>query len=485
MRITRRKALKGMGGVALGTALGTALGCATSATPGETPEQPGDPVAPGPGAPDLATPPDAASPSGASCTATGGLTPEQLLAPIDTFVVLCMENRSFDHMLGGLTLEGRAVDGLQPAMSNPDAMGLPVAVYPETELRLEDLPHSWDGSHAQWNGGANDGFVTTGAGHAMAYYTRSQLPAIYGLADQFTVCDRWFCSVLGPTWPNRFFLHGATSMGRTKNEVAYFFKSIFHALGEKGLTGTNYYHDVAWAAGAYTKLDGLVPVERFFADAQAGTLPNLSIVDPLFLGPFANDDHPDHDVGKGQALIATVFNALVNSPQWNRCMFIVTYDEHGGFFDHVAPPTTVDERPSFAQLGFRVPAVVAGPHVRRGCTVSTVLDHVSVIATLTRRFGLTPLNARVSATADLSSCIDPALLATPMAGLPVSVDLSRTRLRSRPDAGDHPELREALRRGRIPRALDRRREAGEILERVLREGERLGAIRGRRLSTVA
>jgi phospholipase C len=420
------------------------------------------------------------------CADTGGLSAEELLAPIRTVVVLCMENRSFDHFLGSLLLmESRLLDGLRGTEENPAPDGTRVASFKLDDFTPEDPPHTWDAAHQQWNMGMNDGFVVAHAGPSerdvMGYHVREQLPILYALADASAVCDRWFSSLLGPTWPNRFFLHGATSRGITENIPAVGFTSVFQLLKDAGIPAKNYYHDIAWAAGGYFKVDDLATIESFFQDAAAGLLPRFSIIDPQFFGAGANDDHPDHDVQLGQALIASVYNALAQSPHWGQCLFVITYDEHGGFFDHAPPPTTTDDDPRFAQLGFRVPSIVAGPFVRGGCTVSTTFDHVSVIRTLQTRFGIPSLNARAGAASDLSSCIDPALVRAARPRAPITLprlDVSMSRLRSRTDGKIcHPELWEAAQRGLIPRHLDRRSQGDAITLRVLANAERLGAVR--------
>jgi phospholipase C len=334
-----------------------------------------------------------------------------------------------------------------------------------------------------------DGFAreigAADAAVAMGYYARNDVPVLWGLADHFVTCDRWFCSVLGPTWPNRMYLHGATSLGVRDNlPIAFGFTSIFALLAQAGRTHANYFVDVPWAAGGYFKTAGNLPIERFFADAAAGKLPNFAVIDPGFFGPAANDDHPAHDVRLGQAFISSIYQALAKSPQWKRCLFVITYDEHGGFFDHVPPPKAVDVRADFRQLGVRVPTVVAGGPVRRGAVVSDVFDHVSVIATLTRRFGLPALNARVTATRDLSVCIDPALIDSsalapelppaPPITMNRVVELDRATRGVRPRA--HTELWDMAEAGRIPRALDRRHDALAITERWLSAGARLGAV---------
>jgi len=435
-------------------------------------------------------PPPIDAPPINACTATSTLTPEQLLAHIDTIVVLCMENRSFDHYLGSLRLtEGRTdVDGLAGAESNLTAASTAVPVHLLEDFTPADPPHSWSACHAQWNQGANDGFVREHAGaneaDVMGYHVRSQIPVTYALADAGVVCNRWFSACLGPTWPNRFYLHGATSRGVKTNVPAVGFTSIFDRLADAGITGTNYFSEVAWASGGYGKLTGLARIERFFDDAAAGTLPPFSIIDPSFFGGGANDDHPDHDVRLGQALIGSIVAALGQSPQWNRCLFVLTYDEHGGFYDHVPPPETVDDHPDFRRLGFRVPSLVIGPTVRRGCAIDDVLEHSSVAATATRRWGLEPLNARAAQAGDLSPCIDPRRIDDPLPPpvLP-QVSISRAALARRQDHArrtgqiSHVEMMQAIDALRPPRELDRRADADAIADRVLAWGERLGAVR--------
>src|SRR5512138_2009406 len=189
--ITRRDALRGIG-VTIGAA---ALGCGHESG-SETPDAASTPD----GSPD--------APSANACTATTTMTAQQLLAGIETFVILMMENRSFDHYLGARKLvEKRAgIDGLTGTESNPDPNGAPVTVHPLATYTPADPPHSFDASHAQWNLGANDGFVKAHAGadqaDVMGYYTRDQVPITNALADQGAVCERWFASVMGPTWPN-------------------------------------------------------------------------------------------------------------------------------------------------------------------------------------------------------------------------------------------------------------------------------------------
>ncbi len=470
VEVTRRHVLTGLS-ASLGAA---AIGCGGEDLAGDVDASSDASAVDGP-------PPDAEI---TACTATSTLTPAELLAGIDTIVVLCMENRSFDHYLGSLRmLEGRAdIDGLTGTEWNPDADGNAVPIRLLEDFTTEDPPHGWDAVHAQWNGGLLDGFVRENGGvpNVMGYHVRSQLPITYALADAGAICQRWFAGCLGPTWPNRFYLHGGTSKGVSSNLPAFGFTSIFDRLDDADIDNANYYSDVAWATGGYGKLSGLRTIETFFDDAEAGTLPPFSIIDPIFFAGGANDDHPDHDVQLGQALIASVVAAVGASPQWNRCLFVLTYDEHGGFYDHVPPPEAADEDEAFRQLGIRVPSIVLGPTVRRGCAIDTVFDHSSVCATAIQRWNLAPMTARVSAANDLSSCIDPRLLDDPQPPpvLP-KLRVSRRRIAAKMAAHvqhSHAELADALTRREVPRHLDRRADSNAIAWRVLDRAVRLGAV---------
>jgi phospholipase C len=339
-----------------------------------------------------------------------------------------MENRSFDHYFGALSLiERLPVDGLSGSESNLTLAGDPIAVF-NTSLWVhqEDPPHGWTSSHAQFNAGANDGFVrqhqlshgSQEVAEVMSYYLREQLPVYHALVDEYQLCDRWFCSVMGPTWPNRFHLHCATSDGMQSNNPISGVASIYDQLIDAGISCRYYASGLPFVLTYGTQLTEphVKLLQDFFTDADNGELPSFSILDPVLTAgaTIGNDDHPPADVRDGQAFIASIYDALAASPQWDRCLLVVIYDEHGGFYDHVPPPQTFEpNHPGFEQLGFRVPAMVVGPQVRSGCVNGTVFDHVSVAATVAKRWGLPPLNERVAATADLSSCIDPALIDQP------------------------------------------------------------------------
>ncbi|MCP4504416.1 MAG: phosphoesterase [Deltaproteobacteria bacterium] len=355
-----------------------------------------------------------------------GVEPGPEPAVVDTIVVLMMENRSFDHTFGGLTLdEGRAdLDGFTAQMSNALADGTRITPFPTplADICVADPPHGWDASHRQFNDGTMSGFVTehesrhgTETGPmAMSYLTRAQQPATYGILESGAVCNRWFSSVMGPTWPNRFYSTVCTSGGNTGNlPVAGELTTVFERVWRSGRTYGNYYGNFPHAAlnARMTLSDPEFQyLERFYEDAEAGELPNLVWLDPIY---GRNDDHPPAHPLAGQVLIQSIYQALKESPQWERLLFVVTYDEHGGFYDHVPPPKTEDERASdgFDQLGFRVPTLVCSPWIAP-VVDDTVYDHSSIYATIAELWDLEPLTDRDAAANSFLHLLDRDAMAT-------------------------------------------------------------------------
>lgn len=371
----------------------------------------------------------------------GGSDPEG----ITTYVFVMMENRSYDHLFGARSrFEGKAGDGFSESYAQPDLQGNLVAPYAPQGRDAScvlDPPHNWNAAHAQFNGGAMDGFLREhqldhgSSIEAMQYLAREHAPVSYALADAYTICDRWFCSVMGGTLPNRAYWHAASSFGLTVNqEVLNTFgagvpiPTIYNRLADRGVDWAYYYGNLAVVSllgqeGPY-KIDlgpnngtghirrfgdALVGAGQFFEDAAAGTLPPVCYIDPTF---GENDDHPPVHPILGQEFVASIYTALANSPQWNNIMLVITYDENGGFFDHVSPPTTTDDTEAqfgitgFDQMGFRVPTIVAGPYVKQNYVSSVVYDHTSALKHLQNAFDLETLNVRMNAANDLMDCID-------------------------------------------------------------------------------
>jgi phospholipase C len=329
-----------------------------------------------------------------------------------------MENRSFDHLFGwlgdesGYLDDGRrrygpsfAVDGRTKQLFR-DPLGALVTTIPLTALRGRDpyrgcghpVPdHSWVGGRVQRDAGFlaplthNDEFATS-------YYQESDLPFLAPFAKRFTVFDRHFASLLGPTFPNRQYLHSATSEGRKDDprpleSGPYAAPTIWDRLGAANVPAAYYYSRLPVLLLWGDRLDRFIrPLDRYFEDAAAGMLPNVVMVDPDFSGSLRTDYHPDGDTRLGERFLLEVFAAFAQSPHWERGAFVLVYDEWGGFFDHVAPPLLRDDRSSshdddnFGQAGFRVPAVLASPYARRGYVDHRRYDHTSILRFIEWRF---------------------------------------------------------------------------------------------------
>lgn len=339
-------------------------------------------------------------------------------ASIEHVIFIMLENRSFDHVLGSrLLLEGQAVNGLVDGMSNTANDGTAYPIAPSAISCVNSPPHSWTSSRAQLADGGMSGFVTeyeaSGAGHpgeVMGYLTRAEVPVTSALADQYLACDAWFCSVMGPTWPNRMYANAGTSDGQKDNAFpeggAFTFPTLWSHLDTIDVPWMYYYFDLPFIglfAGALRDgFHGLL--DDFVRDCEQGSLKPVSWIDPGF---SFNDDHPPHHVGLGQEFLAAIFEALGKSPLWEKCLVVFTYDEHGGFFDHVVPPTCADDHADegFDQLGFRVPALVVGPWVKQG-VATEIFDHTSWLKYLCDSYGIEPWTLRIASSNSIAACID-------------------------------------------------------------------------------
>lgn len=434
-----------------------------------------------------------------SCGDDGGgsaamLLPEEL--DIETIIVVMMENRSFDHYFGSLRLhEGRKVDGLRAGLGNPRPDGSMTSPFPMGLRCVADPPHGFDSSHRQVNAGANDGFVRehtarVGAQHGdevMGYHVRQQLPLLYAAADQFALCERWFSSVLGPTWPNRLYLHSAQSNGRKNNEFpttssGFTWPTIWDRLDEAGIPWKSYYGDLPflYLFGRFLFSPKIRRIEEFYDDARAGLLPPVVHIEPSYT---VNDDHPPHDLHLGQAFLSSILHAVGQGPQWSKSMIIVTYDEHGGFYDHVAPGMVADERADegFGQLGVRVPGLVISPYTRRGFVSSTLYEHSSVPAFIEWLYGLDPLTVRdANANFFLDTFdIDRVRRNDPRAfpelpAIEVDPDIPAECLAFQGGAAAQ-DIERFADAGGIPRSHDLRPEQPRIMRRINRELIRMGA----------
>ena len=414
---------------------------------------------------------------------------------IGTVVLCMMENRSFDHVFGSLSLlEGRAdVDGLTAEMSNPDLDGHEVFPTPTGEMCVvPDPPHGWDASRTQLDGGTNRGFVrayqesggpAAPTGNPMSVLAREQQPISYALADGSVLFQRWFSSVLTCTWPNRIYFHAAQSQGVASNDLPgppFSCRTIWDQLDEAGIDWAYYFTDLPTLAlfGRPEWAGRLFLIDQFYRDAEAGALPPVVCVDP---GANYNDDHPPHHPMLGQLFLGSVYAALAASPQWAESLFLYTYDEAGGFFDHVPPGTMPDDYADqgFDQLGFRVPAILAGPYVRPGPS-DLPCDHTAAMSLIQRLFGIDePLTSRNAASADLTGAIDWGAVAQGRAADPIplpvierSAEEVEAECRTAGRRVGQPEL-QAFVRERYPR-LDRTRDLPRTAWRMWQRAAELG-----------
>ncbi len=438
-----------------------------------------------------------------------------MAATITNIFVLMLENRSFDHMLGFSGITGRdAASGQPTTVAGPQAGAsntyqgtrYPAATPASDPMPVDpghefvDVVQQLCGAGVQYPSGGpyppvnNSGFVsdyavspTASEGNAkddfgaiMRCFTPAQLPVLNALARSFAVCDHWHASIPGPTWPNRMFACAASSGSldhspssaeiitwETIDGFAFQHGSIFDALRQKSASGWQIFAGDNLPMTAALKgisLSEIKPYAQFAATVSGAEYPwMLTWIEPNYgdvvLSTFrgGNSQHPLDGVTQGEALIKATYEAIRNSPHWNTSLLIVTWDEHGGFYDHVAPPATTPpgDTPqlegqnkygfTFDRLGIRVPAVIVSPLIPAGTIDHRVYDHSSIPATVEKVFGLPPLTARDAAANDvmpllsLDTAREDAPLALPDPAPPASAAVAQSTA-APTDSADHGNL---------------------------------------------
>jgi phospholipase C len=330
---------------------------------------------------------------------------------IEHVIVVMMENRSFDHLLGWLP----GANGKQEGLKYKDSTG---ESHPTTRLTTfvgcahPDPDHSYAGGRSEVDGGKMDGWLrtTTNDTFSIGYYTEDQLPFFGALARNFTTLDNYFASILGPTFPNRIFQLAAQTDRLSNTLDISSLPTIFDNLAACGVSAKYYFDNVPFLALWGTKYVGISePFAKFLADAAAGTLPAVSFVDPKYTildDGEGNDDHPHADLRAGEAFMGQIYRAVTEGPGWANTVLIFNRDEWGGFYDTV-PPTRViapndvdtDLVDGKALLGCRVPVVVVSPFTK-GANPATpridknLYDHTSVLKLIEWRWNIPPLTRR-------------------------------------------------------------------------------------------
>ncbi len=384
----------------------------------------------------------------------------ETLPQIEHIVILMMENHSYDDHFGML----KRGDGFK---LGPDGLPLDANLYTDGKLlkafhmpstcQLESHPgQNWDASHIAFNGGRNDGFVTGSGPVAMGYWDGTDIPFYYGLAETFPLCDRWFCSVLAQTYPNRRFLVAGTAGGIISTTTEALLTppppngTIFERLNAHGITWRNYYMDLPAATGVIPTVAAkkenaprIVKASQFITDAAQGKLPSISFVDPNF--GIQSEEDPQ-DIRQGERFAAAIINAAMQGPAWAKTLLIWTYDEHGGYYDHVAPPPAIKpdnippkiqvppNRPgAYDRYGFRVPAVIVSPYAKRDYVSRVVHDHTSILKLIETKWNLPALTFRDAHADNLLDSLDfeskPAFMdppTLPAPGLPIAIDVLGT-----------------------------------------------------------
>ena len=387
------------------------------------------------------------------------------LKDIEHVIIFIQENRSFDHYFGTLSgVRGFADKHGHKAFFQPDGAGHTIHPFHLPTGCLPDVDHGWGPQHLSWHGGRMDGFITSRAPasvdgpavgpETMGYYKRSDLPFYYSLADAFTICDGYYCSVIGPTDPNRLMSMSAsidpagtrggpllvTLAGGPRDALAgkFTWRTMPESLQHRGISWKVYTDPAAgsldnvltyfapYTTGSKLAARGLSPTfpNDFLSDLQRGTLPQVS----WLLAGVTDTEHPDVSTPlAGEIVTRGIVEALVSHPKiWGKTALFITWDENGGFFDHVTPPTpppgtpgeyvTASPLPGTAQgirgpvgLGFRVPMLVVSPFSRGGLVCSDTFDHTSTLRFLETRFGAKVPNLskwRRKHTGDLTSAFD-------------------------------------------------------------------------------
>jgi phospholipase C len=407
-------------------------------------------------------------------------TPNEAL-PFDHIVVVMQENHSFDNYFGMLPVRGQPLaDGFRfdsdgtPSNDNPISGGRQRAFHLQGTCQPNGVTQSWDASHKQINGGRMDGFAATDT-EAMGYWDEEDIPFYYSMAKTFCIGNRYFCSVPAQTYPNRRFLYAGTASGMISTDSSTFSLppppngTVMDNLSRYNVSWMSYFTDLPDLAIVPSNLENhpanFAPIAEFFVACATGALPNVSYVDtemgltsviggllssyisdlpsPVsdlvgnlnqLLQSQGGDEENPQDIAIGEASVALIVNAVMQSPAWPRTLLIWNYDEHGGYYDHVPPPTAIipdsippsvsptDVQGAYNLYGIRVPNAIVSPYSKPHGVTNRVHDHTSVIATIANKWNLPALTWRDANAWDMTDYLDlrspPAFMSPPQLAAP-------------------------------------------------------------------
>jgi phospholipase C len=360
--------------------------------------------------------------------------------PVEHLLVVMMENRSVDHLIGWYGKENRDFDGTQEATFRDLRKGEHGPMISTEDWGragrndydgrgFADPDHGWDNGRVVRNGGRNDRWLDPKTGNdelTLATYRADDVPTWAQILRTWYSYDRWHCSVLGPTQPNRYYLYSGQSGGLKNNDLpperagenpawhtGWDWPTVWDVC-KRGLVSSGYYFSnlpetLFWGA---RHLDITRHVSQLFLDLELGTLPQVSVIDPWFTGPegIANDDHPLADIRLGQTFLSDIVEAFTSSPIYRKGALVITYDECGGFWDHVDPPRVADDRGTdrdpggkddFAQCGWRIPSTIISPWTVGQTVNHTTFEHASFMRFVSDNWGLPMVTKRIRSTNSL------------------------------------------------------------------------------------
>jgi len=341
-----------------------------------------------------------------------GSLPKPGKSGIKHVVVVMMENRSFDHFLGWLP----GADGRQAGLVYTDSQG---ASFPTHPLAPDyqgcghpDPDHSYEGGRVAYDDGRCDGWLRAGANdsYAIGYYTQADLPFLGKAAPDWTVCNRYFAPIMAPTYPNRIYQHSGVTDRLDNSTALSTLPTIWDRLADAGLNGRYYFSDIPFISLWGAKYASITrPYGQFLQDCASGNLPEVAFVDPPFYSEesgTSSDDHPHGDIRAGESWLNDTYRAVTTGLDWKHTVMVLSFDEWGGFFDHVPPDQAPDVDSRFALRGFRVPCLLVSPFAAPGVIAQGVYDHTSVLSMIEWRWSLPPLSVRDAAANNLAEALD-------------------------------------------------------------------------------